>query len=77
MPLLYAVTFKGDVKKDPFQILKLQLMAENQLHALKLALEKATQMQIKVTRVEEIGTISTPSLQLNRFPTANSLQLAG
>jgi hypothetical protein len=57
MALLYCVTLKTLTSENTFQFLKLQLVANDQLMALKLAAEKGKVLGMEVTRLEEIQAL--------------------
>jgi hypothetical protein len=57
MALLYCVTLRSLTPENTFQFLKLQLVAKDQLKALKLATEKAEVLGMEVTRLEEIQAL--------------------
>lgn len=57
MALLYCVTLKSLTAENTFQFLKLQLVANDQIKALKLATEKAEVLGMEVTRLEEVQAL--------------------
>jgi hypothetical protein len=67
MALLYCVTLRGLSPDNTFQFLKLQLVANDQLAALKFATEKAETLGMEVTRLEEIQALKEGSSLANIF----------
>ena len=58
MPFLYTITFRSDTTANALQFLKLQLVADDQMHALKLSTEKAIELQMEVMRVEQVEAVA-------------------
>jgi hypothetical protein len=67
MAFIYTVTFRSAMPGDPEKFLKLQLVATDQVKALNLATEKAAELRLKVTRLEEIQALHILPKNVNMF----------